>query len=161
MGRKKVKHELISNESIRKVTFRKRKAGMLKKLSELTTLCGVPACAVVFSTYDAQPDIWPSPQEACDLLERFKNLSPKKQGKYMLDQKVFLRSNICKLEEKLEKQRKKNQELEIELTMAGSLPNENECDWNNVGQLEEMLRLLKERIKSVTNKIEDTKASQG
>ncbi|GKV09120.1 hypothetical protein SLEP1_g20665 [Rubroshorea leprosula] len=159
MGRKKVKHELISNESVRKVTFRKRKAGVLKKLRELTTLCGVPACAFIFSTYDAQPDIWPSSLEALDVLEQFKNLSPKKQGKYMLNQKVFLRRSIFKLEEKLEKQRKKNQELEIELTLAGSLPSESESYMNDAERLGEMVRVLDEKIKSVTDKIEAKKAS--
>ncbi|GMY29450.1 agamous-like MADS-box protein AGL80 [Fagus crenata] len=92
MGRKKVKHELISNEYVRRTTFKKRKARLLKKLSELTTLCGIMTCGIIYSSYDPQPDVWPCPQEACRMLERFKNLPAKKQGKYMMDQKDFWRN---------------------------------------------------------------------
>jgi hypothetical protein len=51
MGRKKVKHDqMISNEYLRRTTFRKRKAGLLKKLSELTTLCGIICmCYYIFT----------------------------------------------------------------------------------------------------------------
>ena len=33
----------------------------MKKVSELSTLCGIEACAIVYSPYDAQPEVWPSP----------------------------------------------------------------------------------------------------
>ncbi|CAN1132515.1 MADS-box transcription factor PHERES 2 [Linum perenne] len=52
MGRKKVQHELISNEVTRKITFKKRKIGLLKKLKELTTLCGVISCGIIFHNFN-------------------------------------------------------------------------------------------------------------
>ncbi|KAF2290933.1 hypothetical protein GH714_016904 [Hevea brasiliensis] len=77
MDRRKVKHELISNASARKVTLKTRRASLLKKLKELTTLCGVTACAIIFSDYNSSPDVWPSHSEAVCELEKFKNLPPK------------------------------------------------------------------------------------
>ncbi|XVF30091.1 hypothetical protein REPUB_Repub16aG0027000 [Reevesia pubescens] len=154
MGRKKIKHELISNESVRKATLKKRKAGLLKKLNELTTLCGVAACAIIFSSYDTQPDVWPSQIEAFHVLEKFKNLPAMKQGKNMMDQNIFLRRSILQLNERLEKQRKKNQELEKEFVLAQCIAGENNNDLNNLEQLKELVHLLKENIKFVTNKIE-------
>ncbi|GLU17378.1 hypothetical protein SLE2022_337480 [Rubroshorea leprosula] len=61
MTRKKVKLQYISNDSARKASFKKRKKGLMKKASELTTLCGIDAGAIVYSPYDSQPEIWPSP----------------------------------------------------------------------------------------------------
>ncbi|CAN1192955.1 MADS-box transcription factor PHERES 2 [Linum perenne] len=52
MGRTKVQHELISNEISRKITFKKRKIGLLKKLKEIMTLCGVIACGIIFHNFN-------------------------------------------------------------------------------------------------------------
>ncbi|KAI8531073.1 hypothetical protein RHMOL_Rhmol11G0109300 [Rhododendron molle] len=68
-GSKHVKFEFIANECVRRQTFRKRRAGLMKKVSELRTLCGVDACAVIYSTPDAQPDVCPSPPETYHVLE--------------------------------------------------------------------------------------------
>ncbi|CAK7344829.1 unnamed protein product [Dovyalis caffra] len=156
MGRRKVKHELISNESVRKVTFRKRKAGLLKKLDELTTLCGVIACAIIFSAYDDQPEIWPSHAEALYVFEELKKLPTRKPGKYMLDQEVFLDTNISKLNLQLEKQKRKNLRLELELTLAKSKSMEG-MDLrylNHIKNLTESIQYLDEMIAFVTTKIE-------
>ena len=74
MTRKKVKLAYISNDSARKATFKKRKKGLMKKVSELSTLCGIEACAIVYSPYDAQPEVWPSPITVQLMLSQFKNM---------------------------------------------------------------------------------------
>ncbi|TYJ36064.1 hypothetical protein E1A91_A05G282100v1 [Gossypium mustelinum] len=138
MGRKATVYELISNEYARKTTLKKRKAGLLKKLSELTTLCGVAACAIIFSSYDAQPDVWPSKAEACQVLKKFKSSPAQQRGKNMMDQT---------------KRKKKNRELEKELALAETMAGENNCDWNNLEQLKELDYQLQENIKLITDKI--------
>ncbi|CAA7052359.1 unnamed protein product [Microthlaspi erraticum] len=55
MTRSKVKLEFISNDASRKNTFRKRNKGLLKKVNELSTLCGIPACAIIYSPYNTNP----------------------------------------------------------------------------------------------------------
>jgi hypothetical protein len=47
MTRKKVKLAFIVDDLARKATYKKRKMGIIKKVSELTILCGIPACAVI------------------------------------------------------------------------------------------------------------------
>ena len=60
MTRKKVKLAYITNDSARKAIFKKMK-GLMKKVSELSTLCGIDACAILYSRYDSQSEVWPSP----------------------------------------------------------------------------------------------------
>jgi len=49
MTRKKVQPAFISFDSARKLTYKKMKKGMLKKIDEPSTLCGIEACAIVYS----------------------------------------------------------------------------------------------------------------
>ncbi|KAL8525174.1 hypothetical protein ACS0TY_014703 [Phlomoides rotata] len=48
-GRQKLKMEKIEKESSLQVTFSKRRAGLFKKASELSTLCGAESALVVFT----------------------------------------------------------------------------------------------------------------
>ncbi|CAN1175570.1 Agamous-like MADS-box protein AGL86 [Linum perenne] len=94
MGRTKVQQELIRNEITRKITFKKRKIGLLKKLKEITTLCGVIACGIIFHNFNVQPEIWPSVPEAIDVLKKFKGLPQKKQKKHMLNHETLLDKTV-------------------------------------------------------------------
>ncbi|KAJ8426586.1 hypothetical protein Cgig2_018054 [Carnegiea gigantea] len=113
MTRSKVKLELIANESARKTTFRKRKKGLLKKMEELTTLCGVDACAILSSPFEPNPEVWPSPAGARKVLSRFMSLPEEVQSKRMLNQEAYLRERVRKTTELLEKLRKENHEREL------------------------------------------------
>ena len=48
-GRRKIKIEFIPDKSRRQITFSKRKAGLMKKAYELTTLTGTQALLLVAS----------------------------------------------------------------------------------------------------------------
>lgn len=48
-GRQKIEMKKIENEDDRLITFSKRRSGIYKKASELTTLCGAEVGMVVFS----------------------------------------------------------------------------------------------------------------
>jgi len=47
VGRKKVKINYIADEKFRRVTYCKRKRGLLKKAMELSLLCGVEVLLVI------------------------------------------------------------------------------------------------------------------
>ncbi|KAL6616815.1 hypothetical protein ACP70R_039085 [Stipagrostis hirtigluma subsp. patula] len=49
MGRQKIEIRRIESEEARQVCFSKRRAGLFKKASELSILCGADVAAVVFS----------------------------------------------------------------------------------------------------------------
>ncbi|GFP91855.1 mads-box transcription factor pheres 2 [Phtheirospermum japonicum] len=59
-----MKVEFIVNKKSRNTTFKRRKEGLVKKIKELSTLCDVDACMIIYSPdHDAPaaPDIvWPS-----------------------------------------------------------------------------------------------------
>jgi SRF-type transcription factor (DNA-binding and dimerisation domain) len=59
MARKKVNLAWIQNDAIRRATFKKRKKGLIKKASELSTLCGVDTCVVIYGPQDQKPEVWP------------------------------------------------------------------------------------------------------
>ncbi|KAK9271095.1 hypothetical protein L1049_026684 [Liquidambar formosana] len=132
MGRKKVRHEFIINDSIRRTTFKKRKASLLKK------------------------DVWPSLPEAHRVIEMFKSLPTMKRSKNLMDQEGFLKKTISKSKETLKKQKKKNQELEIKLLMSECLKI---TDMNNLEHLKELSCLLDEKNKQITKMIELKKSS--
>ena len=104
MTRKKVKLAYITNDSIRKATFKKRKKGLIKKVSELSTLCGIDACAILYGPYDSQPEVWPSPLGVQLVVAHFKKMLEMEQSKKMVNQEGFLKQRVAKGNEQLKKQ---------------------------------------------------------
>ncbi|KAG8051964.1 hypothetical protein GUJ93_ZPchr0001g31433 [Zizania palustris] len=97
MARKKISLQRIANNSNRRATFRKRRKGLIKKTSELATLCDVDACLVIYGEGDSQPEVWPSVPQATALLDHFKSLPDMEQYKKMMNQEDFVRQSIAKL----------------------------------------------------------------
>ncbi|KAM3704443.1 hypothetical protein ACB098_03G003500 [Castanea mollissima] len=140
MTRKKVKLAYITNDSARKATFKKRKKGLLKKVSELSTLCGIKSCAIIYSPYDSQPEVWASEHGIQHVLGLFKNMPEMEQTKKMVNQESFLRQRIAKANEQLKKQQKDNREKEMKEVMfqsltGKSLHNLTMMDLNDLGWL--------------------------
>lgn len=155
MTRKKVKLAYITNDSARKATFKKRKKGLMKKVSELSTLCGIDACAILYSPYDSQPEVWPSPLGVQRVLAHFKKMPEMEQSKKMVNQESFLRQRIAKGNEQLKKQRKDNREKEITQVMyqtltGKGLQNLNIVDLNDLGwMIDQNLKEINKRIESL------------
>ncbi|TQE10379.1 hypothetical protein C1H46_003976 [Malus baccata] len=123
MTRKKIKLAYIRDDSSRKATFKKRKNGLMKKVKELSILCGIDASAIVYSHYDTKPEVGPNPDVTRRIITRFKQMQEMDKRKNMLNQESILRQHIVKVEEQLKKQNKENQEKEIMIqSMYRSLP---------------------------------------
>ncbi|XP_039131914.1 agamous-like MADS-box protein AGL80 [Dioscorea cayenensis subsp. rotundata] len=122
MARKKVKLSWISNDSARKATLKKRRKGMLKKTKELSVLCDVKACAIVYSPDEYRPEVWPpEPERVMRVLSSFKSLPEMEKSKKMLNQEGFLRQRISKTQEQLQKLEKDNRESRTKLLMLQGL----------------------------------------
>ncbi|PHT43923.1 hypothetical protein CQW23_17948 [Capsicum baccatum] len=71
--------ELIQDHKNRKSTFVKRKASLIKKISELAILCGIKACMIIYGGIDDQvvpqhDQIWANdPKEVEELINLYKN----------------------------------------------------------------------------------------
>ncbi|KAK1550622.1 hypothetical protein Q3G72_027019 [Acer saccharum] len=138
MTRRKVKLCYITDDSTRKTCFKKRKKGLLKKVCELSTLCGIDACAIIYSPYNNQPDVWPSHHGVQRIVSQFQRMPEMEQSKRMMDQDSFLKQRIMKSNDQLIKQRRDNREKEMtevmfQMLVGRSLQPFDMIDLNDVG----------------------------
>ncbi|XP_061352571.1 agamous-like MADS-box protein AGL82 [Gastrolobium bilobum] len=80
MGRSRTTFKRIPNDKARKETFMQRRKGLMKKVSEFSTMCGVEACLIVYDENgDAQPMTWPrDPIKAHSIIEKYERQKNKK-----------------------------------------------------------------------------------
>ena len=156
MTRKKVELAYITNDSARKATFKKRKKGLMKKVSELSTLCGIDACAILYSPYDSQPEVWPSPLGVQSVVARFKKMPGMEQSKKMVNQESFLRQRVAKGNEQLKKQRKDNREKEITRVMFQSLTGK-DLQTLNIVDIFDLGWMVDQNLKEINKRIESLK----
>uniref|UniRef100_A0ACD5VNI5 Uncharacterized protein n=1 Tax=Avena sativa TaxID=4498 RepID=A0ACD5VNI5_AVESA len=126
MARKKVTLQYIPNDSTRRGTFKKRRRGLMKKAGELSILCDVKACLVVYSEGESVPEVFPSHPEALVILNHFKNMPELDQCKKMMNQEGFIRQRIEKLRDQVHKSGRDCRDREIKFllhkAMMGNLP---------------------------------------
>ncbi|XP_057419080.1 agamous-like MADS-box protein AGL80 [Lotus japonicus] len=126
MARKKMKLAYITDDKARKISYNKRKKNIIKKVSELTTLYGIEACAIISSPFDSKPEIWPDVEGAKKVVERYQNTPVKKQN-MTLNQESFMTQTTSKAQDKLSKARRQIQEKELTMSVFncmkdGALP---------------------------------------
>ncbi|WRX24299.1 Transcription factor [Theobroma cacao] len=64
--------------------------------SELSALCGTEASVIIYSLSNTQPEVWPSPAGAQQMLSEFKKMPKMDQSMGMMSQESFLRERITK-----------------------------------------------------------------
>nr|QWX93795.1 MADS-box protein 56 [Cunninghamia lanceolata] len=103
--------------NFKKCDFLKRKRGLIKKVEELSILCGVEVYMICFGpetdqqTYqDQHPDVWPNISKGLELIQRYRRLSKEEQDKKKLDNSSFLEQRIKKLRLELNIRRKENKD---------------------------------------------------
>ncbi|WMV13808.1 hypothetical protein MTR67_007193 [Solanum verrucosum] len=72
MPRNKVIFYLIENETHRKVSYKKRHIGFLKKAQELTTLCDIEIATIIYSPYSDEPKVFPNHGATINTFLKFK-----------------------------------------------------------------------------------------
>ncbi|XP_057425622.1 agamous-like MADS-box protein AGL80 [Lotus japonicus] len=102
MAMKKVKLAYITDNMARKISYNKRKKNIIKKVSELTTLCGIEACVIIPNPFDSKPEIWPNVEGAMKVIERYQN-TPVKKKNMTLNQESFITQMTSKSQDKLSK----------------------------------------------------------
>ncbi|CAA2957275.1 agamous-like MADS-box AGL80 [Olea europaea subsp. europaea] len=117
MTRRKIKLKYIENNTDRKSSFKKRKNGILKKVQELSILCGVDACAMIYSPYEAEPFVWPSPLETQQIISRFQALPEAEKTRKMFDQVSSIDQRIRKSRVRIQKLQRDNRIKDTEILM--------------------------------------------
>ncbi|XP_020237617.1 agamous-like MADS-box protein AGL80 [Cajanus cajan] len=156
MTRKKVKLAFIVNDSARKTTYKKRKKGMLKKVEELSTLCGIEACAIVYSPFEREAEVWPSDEGVQNVLGKFRSMPELEQSKKMVNQEGFIGQRILKSKEQLMKLVKDNREMETTTFMFQCLSVESVEPNNNthVTDLNDLSSVIEVTLKEISKRLE-------
>ncbi|OMO69198.1 Transcription factor, MADS-box [Corchorus capsularis] len=153
MTRKKVKLAWIQNDSARRASLRKRRAGLLKKVSELSTLCGVDASIVIYSPDEIEPTVWPSHAAVQEQFMNFKNMPELERLKKMNNQDTYLRDRISKTHAQLSRTLRKNKESQVNHLMIQIDQGKN-LDELNLSELSGLTWFFNEKMKEVNKRIE-------
>ncbi|GFP99418.1 mads-box transcription factor pheres 2 [Phtheirospermum japonicum] len=156
MARKKITLAFIKNKTNRKVSFRKRRKGLIKKVEEISMLCDVEVCAIIFSPYDEKTEIWPSPEGALVVLKRYGAVSgihhrPPKE----MDQVSFTLHRLKKNHVKLDRLLMENKGNDLDCFMYRCMAGTNSLHDLDERERAEMCRLINQRIRDVDSKIEN------
>jgi len=150
-----VKLAFIVDDASRKRTYNKRRKSLLKKVYELSTLCGVEACAIVYGPYEPQPEIWPSPQGVQTILSKFRAMTDGEKSKKMENQETYMQQRVLKAIDKLKMQRHDNNEKEMVMLMFQCL-GEGKLVQNNISLLDSkyLCWLIDQKLKDVGRMLE-------
>lgn len=148
-----MKLAFISDYSARKASYNKRKKGLIKKVTELTTLCDIPACAIISSPFDSQTVVWPNPEGANKIIERYQNSSVKDETRNLSHER-FIMQTIVKARDKLRKLKHDNREQALNLFMLRNLQSDNMFDNLTAGEVKDLDKLVEKKLKEVDNKID-------
>ncbi|CAI8597023.1 unnamed protein product [Vicia faba] len=160
MTRKKVNLAYITSDSKRRRTFQKRKNGLIKKVNEISSLCGIDACAIIFGENDPQPEVWPSREGVQNVLSRFNGLPELEQSKKMLNQESFLKQRIQKAQEHLNKQKIDNKRKEVTHLMFQCLNVGQVFESVNMSDLNDLSWLIDQNLKQIKRRIDETQVKQ-
>ncbi|XP_061374821.1 agamous-like MADS-box protein AGL82 [Gastrolobium bilobum] len=113
MGRSKTTFKRIPNDRVRKATFMQRRKGLMKKISEFSTMCGVEACLIVYDENgDARPMTFPQQptkvQSIINKYEREKNEKPCK----IFDLEDFFKNKMNMVEAEISKVQKETLKIQ-------------------------------------------------
>ncbi|XAR54252.1 hypothetical protein NMG60_11029298 [Bertholletia excelsa] len=153
MTRKKVTLSYIAHESTRKSTFKKRKRGLLKKVLELSTLCGVEACVIIFNPQGGEPDVWPSHLGVQRVIARFRNMPDMDQNKKMENQETFTRHRLSKVEDQLRRHQKENRGKELSHAMYQCMAGVARLELMGLADLIDLGRLVDQNLREVALKL--------
>ncbi|TYJ23815.1 hypothetical protein E1A91_A08G218000v1 [Gossypium mustelinum] len=144
MTRKKVKLAYITDDSARKATYKKRTKGLMKKLSELSTLCDIDACSIMYSPYESQPEVWPSLMGVQQVLSKLETIPEMEKSK-----------NTTKAAEQLKKHCKENWEKEMTHVMFNTICGKGVVHGLNFEALSEINLLLDKKMNDIDKRIDE------
>uniref|UniRef100_A0AAU7LJK3 MADS92 n=1 Tax=Hippophae rhamnoides TaxID=193516 RepID=A0AAU7LJK3_9ROSA len=150
MGRGKLPLELITKEKSRRTTFEKRKKGLMKKTYELSTLCGVKVCLLIFDYNNplAEPETFPSNAEQVrSLVNKFE--ADQTETKKNLTLHDFYRARLKKVKKEIEGNRAQEHNRQI-----SDFPSwDDRLNGFSIDQLFELLNLMQNKIEALDQQI--------
>ncbi|GAA0171767.1 hypothetical protein LIER_25727 [Lithospermum erythrorhizon] len=152
MTRGKILLQPLEDISARKVSFKKRSQGLLKKIEELSILCNVDVCAIMISPFDDDQTFWPSSHLGIQkVMERFRDLPESEQEKNMFDTIKYNREILHKLKEQCRRQELRNKEKDIYHQINKHL-NEESFIEENSPDIDEIIFIAQRKLKELEMK---------
>ncbi|OIW14060.1 hypothetical protein TanjilG_11405 [Lupinus angustifolius] len=161
MARRNTKLAYIANDAKRNATYKKRKNSLIKKTKEISTLCGVETCAIIYSSNGLQPEVWPSHFEVQKVLYKFLTMPPLEQSRKMFDQEMFLKQRIMKAQEQLKKKKIQNRKEMMSLLMIKCLSTGKVEENVNAQNANDLLWVIDENLKELDEKITRNQPQEG
>ncbi|KAM7273901.1 hypothetical protein ACFE04_028565 [Oxalis oulophora] len=154
MVRSKVNLAYLTNTTTRKATYRKRGPILMKKVSELSTLCGVAACGIVFKPDDPEPHLWPSSGVARQVIRRFKMVPEEEREKNMVVQDGEVEKRNFRLTTELDKKLNANREKELKIIMCEGPRNREVIKDFQLGDLKQLQNNIEKALEHINMRFE-------
>ncbi|XP_073301972.1 agamous-like MADS-box protein AGL92 [Primulina huaijiensis] len=158
MGRGRLNLQLLQSQKARRKAYETRKRGLEKKANELSTLCGVDVCLIMYppplKNEEIEPYVWSNkPDQVENLIESHK-LSRSGDGYFFRSKTYnlssFYKDQTRKVEEEIEKVKKTIREVKY--------PNwDQQYDSFSVEELRMFARVLTAKVESTKETIESFK----
>ncbi|KAG8370502.1 hypothetical protein BUALT_Bualt14G0123500 [Buddleja alternifolia] len=158
MGRGKLRMELISKPKARLMAFEKRKKSLEKKADELSTLCGVNICMIIYwrkhDNESNEPMIWPRNHEVvASMIDSYKSRSNHDCRDRIYNLSNFFKDQTEKIEEERQKLSKKMKEVKYPKWDEG-------YDGLSYDEMKEFASMLTARIDAARGRINLIKGSR-
>ena len=151
--KRKVTLKLIEHKASRKACYKKRQAGFLKKMQEITTLCNIDACAIIFGPGDTSPMVWPSPTVAKHLLQRFQNTPEMERFKKTVNHRAYMQEKTKRIQRQLVKLKESNNKKEMSIFMHQIYHDGKSLSDFEDNDLRRLLNYVEEKLKVVRQRI--------
>ena len=150
---KKVKLEYIAGDAARKLSLKKRKSGLFKKARELSILCDINACIIIFIPNSPHPEVWPNLHDASSILRSFKNLPDSQRTQRRSDLQTFRRLEAQKTIINLEKEIRVSRKLFFELLFSDCLSGYHNAEDLSIEETTALALLTEIKIAEISAKI--------
>ncbi|KAF7148133.1 hypothetical protein RHSIM_Rhsim03G0063500 [Rhododendron simsii] len=149
MTRNKITLTWIANDSSRKATLKKRRAGLFKKTKELSVLADVKSCAVVYSPEeDVDPAFFPSYGVVKGMFDKFMSMSMVERSQKMLTHEDYLRQRVVGEIEKRDREKRKNDKREAQEDM-NKIFEGSDLRELDIGRLNKLSLLVVDKLKEL------------
>ncbi|XP_056697234.1 agamous-like MADS-box protein AGL80 [Spinacia oleracea] len=154
MTRKKVKLAYIENKSSRRATYKKRVKIVVKKTRELSVLCGIDTCTIVYGPDEQAPVVWPPCEvEAKRIISNFRIKSEVDMSERSLNQQTFLKESVNKAQEKLFKLQQRKREIQIENLATDIMSGRLTLEQSNPFDLRDLILVIENRMRAMQQRI--------
>ncbi|MED6106185.1 hypothetical protein PIB30_002637 [Stylosanthes scabra] len=151
INKRRVKLQLIIDPSSRKATYKKRRAGLLKKIEQLRILCGIKACIVIFGPGDTKPTVWPSVEEASQIVQKFEEIPELERYNRSISHQQYRQQRLVGMEKQLEKLKKLNDQKEMTIFVHQICKEGKLLSDFNEDELKRLLTYVDDKLKDVRN----------